>query len=183
MRGEWAYWEPQFTPDECDQIVALADRLNPHEALAGGRVNPEVRKTSQVKFLAHSGETEWLFSRLWRLAVRTNAEWFRVNVDTLPSLQIACYEVGDYYNDHIDAFFAKPDSHRKLSVVVQLSDPGSYEGGDLELITEQAQPDRDAIREQGAVIFFPSLIRHRVTAVTKGERRSLVAWFEGPHWS
>jgi PKHD-type hydroxylase len=35
-------------------------------------------------------------------------------------------------------------------------------------------------RRQGSVICFPSFLAHRVSPVTRGLRRSLVAWAYGP---
>jgi len=35
-------------------------------------------------------------------------------------------------------------------------------------------------KEKGTIICFPSYIIHRVSKVTKGQRRSLVLWIHGP---
>ena len=67
-------------------------------------------------------------------------------------------------------------SARKLSITVQLSDPADYEGGDLEFFPQPRQP---AVRDRGAMIIFPSFIAHRVTPISHGTRRSLVAWVSG----
>ena len=69
---------------------------------------------------------------------------------------------------------------RKLSVTVQLSDPSEYEGGGFEFL-ECPNPDESS-RKKGTVLVFPSYLKHRVLPVTKGTRKSLVAWFEGPRW-
>jgi len=37
-------------------------------------------------------------------------------------------------------------------------------------------------KDKGSVLIFPSYINHKVSPVTKGIRRSLVAWFSGPRW-
>ena len=37
-----------------------------------------------------------------------------------------------------------------------------------------------SFRDKGAVVVFPSWVRHRVTPVTRGTRYSAVAWFNGP---
>jgi PKHD-type hydroxylase len=68
-------------------------------------------------------------------------------------------------------------ARRKLSLVCQLSDPSEYEGGELQINTgEIFTPEK----QKGTVILFPSYLLHRVTPVTKGTRRSLVLWIEGP---
>jgi predicted 2-oxoglutarate/Fe(II)-dependent dioxygenase YbiX len=77
---------------------------------------------------------------------------------------------------------------RKISVTINLSDPLDYDGGDLWL-TKHPQDSRiseletftnPSFRDKGAVVVFPSWIRHRVTPVTRGTRYSAVAWFNGP---
>ncbi len=77
---------------------------------------------------------------------------------------------------------------RKVSVTVNLSDPNDYDGGDLWLtkmpqdssITELETFTNPAFRDKGAVVVFPSWVRHRVTPVTRGTRYSAVCWFNGP---
>ena len=44
------------------------------------------------------------------------------------------------------------------------------------MIDDEARPRM----KRGHAIFFASFIRHRVTPVTKGNRKSLVMWFGGP---
>jgi PKHD-type hydroxylase len=70
------------------------------------------------------------------------------------------------------------NSPRKLSMVLQLSDPSEYDGGDLEFYV-QSEPIK-AEKKKGIVYVFPSWVLHRVTPVTRGTRRSLVMWIAGP---
>ncbi|MEN8894547.1 MAG: 2OG-Fe(II) oxygenase [Yoonia sp.] len=67
---------------------------------------------------------------------------------------------------------------RKLTLVLQLSTPQSYEGGDL-----QVMPSANVLtanRDQGCVRIFPSFSLHQVTPVTNGIRHSLTVWTHGP---
>jgi PKHD-type hydroxylase len=126
------------------------------------------------------------------------------------SIQYTQYNEGEYYNWHVDSGFSSlyvintrttnsdpsqdeektysedflkinTESIRKLSFTVQLSDPDSYEGGDVQMID-----DNDNLytvpREKGTIIVFDSRTKHRVRKVTKGVRRSLVGWCVGPRW-
>jgi PKHD-type hydroxylase len=61
---------------------------------------------------------------------------------------------------------------------VQLSEASDYEGGDLEFFN--ARGEGAVRRPRGSVTFFPSYLAHRVSPVTRGLRRSLVAWACGP---
>ena len=65
-------------------------------------------------------------------------------------------------------------------MVIQLSDPKDYEGGIFEF--EDTLPKLENFQTRGSVLVFPSYLRHRVTKITKGERKSLVNWLEGPRW-
>ena len=67
---------------------------------------------------------------------------------------------------------------RKLAMTVQLSDPKDYDGGDFEI---WFGGDRQVLvpREKGDVIIFPAFCMHRITPITRGERRCLVFWTGG----
>jgi PKHD-type hydroxylase len=82
-----------------------------------------------------------------------------------------------HYGAHIDCGPLNVPP-RKLSVVLQLTDPSEYEGGDLEIITSD-EPVK-VPKKRGALILFPSFRLHRVTPVTKGLRKTIVGWIAGP---
>ena len=93
--------------------------------------------------------------------------------------QFTEYTKGGFYDWHMDCEvncqYEPPV--RKISMTVLLSDPKEFKGGELEFMTEGNKPPD---LHQGQAIFFASYIRHRVAKVTKGIRRSLVMWFNGP---
>ena len=70
---------------------------------------------------------------------------------------------------------------RKISVTINISPPGSYDGGNLKF---DYGPHTDGnryhevteARDQGSIIVFPSFIDHTVTPITRGKRYSLVLW-------
>ena len=85
------------------------------------------------------------------------------------------YGNGGHYDWHAD--LGPGLSNRKLSVVLQLSDPSEYEGGDLEI-----NPGGNIMtvpKEMGLICFFPSFLLHRVTPLTSGNRITLVTWLCG----
>jgi len=70
-------------------------------------------------------------------------------------------------------------SSRKWSGSLLLNTYGKdYEGGELEF------PDKidTSNYTRGTFIVFPSMLQHRVAPVTKGIRKSLVFFFQGPRW-
>jgi PKHD-type hydroxylase len=121
--------------------------------------------------------------------------WRTFKIHTLQPLQYTVYKApGGRYNWHCDTGpHHSGMEQRILSLVVQLFDPNTYEGGEFE-IAEHAEydlskamwgqaPNRDTVRSisapQGSVTVFPSFIQHRVLPVTKGTRKSLVGWCDG----
>ena len=76
---------------------------------------------------------------------------------------------------------------RKLSMTVNLTDPGEYSGGEFQIdrgphFGEERYYTVSEIRPRGSVIVFPSFVYHQVTPVEWGERKSLVMWTLGPKW-
>jgi PKHD-type hydroxylase len=145
----------------------------------GSRIDGSFRGAS-VAWLHPYPETWAIFDRLRSVAEQINRDHYSFDLAGLAEpLQYTVYaapSVGyDWHEDMVDA----PDRlQRKLSLTVQLSDPASYDGGDLEL--RRGAHVVTAPRAPGCVVAFPSWALHRVTPVTRGERRSLVAWVGGP---
>lgn len=70
-------------------------------------------------------------------------------------------------------------NRRKLATTVQLSHPDEYEGGDFQIWYGGEDGFITLPREKGDVLIFPTFYLHRVTPITKGERRALVYWTGG----
>jgi PKHD-type hydroxylase len=69
---------------------------------------------------------------------------------------------------------------RKISVVILLSDPEEYDGGEFEICLNGNLDSIESMKPKaGDVIFFASWMPHRVAPVTRGTRKSLVAWVMG----
>ena len=62
---------------------------------------------------------------------------------------------------------------RRISVSVELSEPGDYDGGVLEIAPAVGVP---RTLPRGGARLFRSRMIHRVTPVTRGVRDALVAW-------
>lgn len=197
MRGEWAYYEGLFSAQECDAIVAAARRFQPQTGTIGGEggdgsnVNREIRHGEVVFLQRTDPQFAQVFHTLDYCVDEANDQWFgvRYNRQGARQLQFSIYRGdadggGHFYNAHQDTSLLSGDmpTQRKLSVVVQLSDPGEYDGGDFQMHYVKTAPPADKIRTRGTVLIFPSLILHGVTAVTRGTRYSLVGWYVGPKW-
>jgi PKHD-type hydroxylase len=69
--------------------------------------------------------------------------------------------------------------NRKISMIIQLSKPGDYDGGELQF-AENARFMGCDEKEQGSLITFASNRCHRITPLVRGTRYSLVLWITGP---
>jgi len=87
------------------------------------------------------------------------------------------YEIGDEYGWHIDINYLPTQLDTKLTCLLNLSEE-SYEGGEFKL----TGVDEKIKFTSGTGIMFNSLIAHKVTPVTKGERITLTYWAHGPSW-
>jgi PKHD-type hydroxylase len=66
---------------------------------------------------------------------------------------------------------------RKLSFSLILSDSSEYKGGEFEFDTGTADK---AEQKRGRVLAFPSFVKHQVTPIKSGTRKSIVWWALGP---
>lgn len=190
MKGEWCYFKSYFDKSTCEEIIELAQLLPSQPAHLGTNgdetVNSDYRR-STIRFInATDGKFKSLFDTLWLCALEANRDFFDFHLTKLDYLQFAEYhsESNDEYKEHHDVFWLNgdPTYHRKLSAIIQLSDPNEYEGGDFELTDVQYPPQDGELRDQGSVIFFPSFFRHKANPVIRGTRYSIAAWFDGPKW-
>ena len=83
------------------------------------------------------------------------------------------YTAGKRYGVHMDN--ALMGSMRiDLSITLFLSDPDSYEGG--ELVVYFPTGERRVKLPAGSAVLYPATALHEVTEVTKGERLVVVTW-------
>lgn len=144
------------------------------------RLNTEIRK-SKIKWLTPEADTtEWIYERLMDMSLDANWQLWGFDLHHIrDSIQYTEYREneGGEYKWHQD-MGAHPLNYRKISIVVQLSDPSEYEGGELQIMKDSRDPIT-LPNKKGSVILFPSYMLHRVTPVTKGVRKSLVLWVGG----
>ena len=172
---------PIFTPKQC-QMIINAGRSEPKQnASVGGRegksgIDTETR-TSHISWIPFS-KTPEMYKDIEKVMKTTNGNHFGFDGMQITEMaQYTEYPEGGFYDWHIDSdtHFAHEPSVRKISMTLLLSPDNEFEGGDLEIMKE----GQAAKLKQGHAIFFASFIRHRVTPVIRGNRKSLVMWFGG----
>jgi hypothetical protein len=126
----------------------------------------------------------WLSGFIWFYVQKANSENFLYDIDGIENdvIQYCKYDVGDYYSWHTDySISSTSNSTRKISFIIQITNPLEYEGGEVQFIDEN---DRlyHACKDVGSVILFDSRTKHRVKKIRRGVRKSIVGWVVGPRW-
>jgi len=176
----FVWWENGFTEQELNWLQEQARKADKQAQVGGDPQGADLAKIrrSQVSWLNKNSDTAWVFEKLGHIASSLNSQYFRFDLTGFgEALQLTNYDQSEQgmYGWHQD-YGVGPS--RKLSLVLQLTDPSQYEGGNLQVITS-GQP-QTVRKQRGLVAAFPSYVLHQVTPVTSGNRQSLVAWVTGP---
>lgn len=174
------YFTNVFTEQEIEKIIEVGESQSKIKATTVGEDSSQQEsgyRVSDIAWLSNNPKTNWVFDRIADLAIKANSEMWNFDIwDFQDDLQYTTYYGnGGHYDWHAD--LGVGISNRKLSVVLQLSNPDEYEGGDLQMNTGGSIIN--VPREKGLICFFPSFVLHRVTPLSSGLRRSLVTWLCG----
>lgn len=172
-----------FTAEQLDRIVEIGMSSQSHEGqLSDGDTNNSIR-TCTLSWLLPTPETQWIFQSISDWLLDANESTYKFAIDQIEPFQFTNYKEdrAEFYAPHVDVVYGEhsASASRKLSLILQLTDPESYEGGDLLIYAGRKRPE-PVPRKRGAVVVFPSFMLHEVTPVRRGRRNSLVTWAHGP---
>ena len=184
-------WDEAFTEDELNDIENYCETFDKETAKVfdPSQDFDEIRKSKIAWFERHGHDSlHNLFDRLNLITEKVNEDFYNFDLNGYTSIQYTSYhgeEKGEY-GYHIDMHTGSKmeDDHlkysetRKLSIVLFMSDPKSYEGGKFTM--KLSDDEFEIEQKRGRIIFFPSFFLHKVHPVTKGVRKSIVTWVEGP---
>lgn len=155
--------------NECRLIINLCDEFKTSQIIYDntsdeketiGEINKSKRNSETAEIKDLEKIKEFLLPRLKEF-----------NIKDLPdNTRVLKYTKGSFFKPHTDrvGLFG----NRKLTLIIQLSDEQSYDGGVLIV-------DGNPISKQiGNLILFDSGVTHEVTELNNGERFALVAWIE-----
>lgn len=188
MKEHISIWSANLNSDFINAVHNYCQNLpvqNAAMGFDGNSSNNQYRKSDIRWVNTYDLNAKFITDTIWNYAIDANRNLFGFDVNYLRDIQYTTYtdHQEGKYDWHEDVFWVNPTAnHRKLSVVIQLSDPSDYEGGCFEIDPQFGVLDQEQIKKRGTVIIFPSFVRHRVTQITGGQRKSLVAWLEGPKW-
>jgi PKHD-type hydroxylase len=169
-----------FSADQCNSLISWAEasgglatvdvRAPPIEK------RPNVRRHRQLDISrATKNRVVTEFRReLSRWVAALNERLWRFHITRMCEFWVVRYERGDQLGQHID--LTEEYSDRKLVGLVQLSPPGTCEGG----VLSYGLAGLPASVAQGALLVFPAWVPHRVTPVTRGVRYAAVFSALGP---
>lgn len=177
-RDPYVWWEGAFDEKELDLLQNQA--LNANQQARTGAEQSQYIRRSLIHWLEFNESTRWVYKRLAHVISMINAKYFRFDLTGFGEpLQLTNYDHSDNgtYGWHQDV--VNQGVSRKLSLVLQLTDPSKYEGGNLQIMVENNNI-LDVRKQRGLIAVFPSYSLHQVTPINKGSRQSLVTWISGP---
>jgi PKHD-type hydroxylase len=194
----WVYWDGAFSAEELEEMCEYFSKNGVERGTTVGhydketnqftqKPNEEVR-VSNTKFYMYDPENEILlniFNKFNYIIDAINERCFNMDLNGYESVQYTEYDSTEKgkYDFHMDTIFGyeKPMDMletRKLSLVLLLND--EFEGGAFQFNKGLESKPEEIEMKKGRILLFPSFLIHRVTPVTKGIRKSLVTWIEGP---
>jgi len=174
--------QPIFSPKQCQMVIDKGMSLKKEPAAIGtsdpkGGVDIKKRITT-ISWIPFKDMPE-MYRDIESTMLKVNNNHFGFEGMRLTEpAQFTHYPTGGFYEWHMDNDVQGKHQPpvRKISMTLLLSDPSTFEGGELEIMSK----GKTAKLKQGQALFFASWLQHRVKPVTKGERKSLVMWFGGP---
>ena len=137
-------------------------------------------RESKVAWINPAPEISWLFAKLGQVISAANDDCFHLEIlGTEPLQYTTYYSPTGHYDSHKDA---RPHATivRKISFSIQLTDPETYVGGDVNIYNVNFKQPFTISKQKGSITFFLSNILHEITPITEGTRQSLVGWVSGP---
>jgi PKHD-type hydroxylase len=171
----------KWSRDECEKIISASEYLTeaPPYINDEATIDLSFRKVNRWR-IPNDQTHSWIYKKICETLLTANKDFWNLDVDLIETVELLHYsftpgdEFQGHYNKHSD--FGGNATTRKLSYSALLSDPDTYDGGDLILYL---RTDVTVPKEQGQVVLFPSLTFHEVTPITQGNRWSIVTWIRG----
>jgi PKHD-type hydroxylase len=170
-----------FSENECDHInkIGYSQKFE-YQKTVLSEIDLSVFNC-KINSILPSEETNYIYDRIRQTIIEINNKlWFFNLYEFAEPLKFIEYNetFRGFVNAHTDLGNQGIFKFRKLTVIIQLSDENSYEGGDL--ILQHYEKTCKMSRKRGTIIIFPAFLIHKVEPVTKGIRNSLVIFAYGP---
>jgi PKHD-type hydroxylase len=182
----WAYWDDCFSDEELQKTVDFCESFDKTTAaIIGSQDKEEIEKVrkSEITWITRNADSAWIFDKINFMLYSINERYYNFSLNGYYSLQYTTYNAEDEgrYDWHMDMCMETNLEYgetRKLSLTLLLND--DFEGGEFEVNMGKEENAKTLPSKKGRALLFPSFMIHRVRPVTKGVRKSLVAWCVGP---
>lgn len=166
-----------LTAAEIAQILAVFAAVGPVSGRTTARgVAAEAKHNLQ---LPQDNPQVQAVTKLVLDALKRNPEFFAATFPrrAFPPL-FSRYEPGMTYGEHVDNSIMNIPKPMRTDVAVTLflSDPASYDGGELIVLTTGGETSVKL--PAGSLVAYPPTYVHRVAPVTRGTRYAAVSWIE-----
>jgi len=173
----WCWGQP-LTPEGCEKAINIGKSFLPKYALQDVSGQVDLPYRNKTYSLPINDDTRWIFEICTKVVLDMNEKFFEFDLWYINELQFIAYEdVGDFHSKHLDMQYECSGIH-KLSFMIQLSDPETYEGCEIQL-----HYDKEVVvckKDQGTMSLYPSYSLNETTPITKGKRYALMGWVVGP---
>jgi PKHD-type hydroxylase len=165
-----------LNPDEASAMVAQLQSRTPTDGALTAGAARAVKRNREVL----DADLRQQLSSAISQALQRNPSFLGAAVPkAIYPFIFNCYHPGMAYGGHLDeAIMGRGAGQLRadLSLTLFLSDPASYDGGELVVDSDSA---RVPIKlPQGDAVLYPSSAIHEVAAVTRGTRWAAVTWIQ-----
>lgn len=140
----------------------------------------------------YNRELLWLDQSLEKLVVDTNLQkWKFSPLCRLDPYEFVTFNQGGFIGEHNDGIRSSKDRKstdggqnigRLLTQVIHMSEKGrDYSGGQLEIQNAFGFWLKVPLKAKGDVVYFPSILPHRVTTIETGRRITLTTFLSGQY--
>jgi len=167
---------------DAPQVANIMRSLDEGEFVDGNRTTANARGTLKNNLELAPDKRREQLGKMVLQAVQANtqiADWAYPSRFSFP--MFSRYEEGMYYDFHTDAAIinlGRPTAVRTdISCTIFLSDPDSYDGGELIIEAHGGSTSRVKLAA-GHAALYPTSDLHRVETVTRGARVASVFWIQ-----
>jgi PKHD-type hydroxylase len=163
------------------EVREILDGLETGEFVDGkASAGKKARQVKENLQLRHGTQESDKLSEIVIKGIERSSELAKITLaHRVAPVLFSRYEPGMEYGFHMDSPIrtSKAGPFRTdISMTLFLSDPGSYEGGELVIETELGE--QPVKLDAGDAVIYPSISLHRVNRIDSGTRLAAVTWIQ-----
>jgi PKHD-type hydroxylase len=163
------------------EVKAIVDALEKSEFVDGrSSAGRKARQVKKNQHLVQGSQRSRDLAVVVLKAIDGNADISKIALpNRVAPILFNRYEPGMEYGFHMDMAIQQSKAgpfRTDISMTLFLSDPRSYQGGELEVDTDLGE--QEIKLAAGDALLYPSTSLHRVKPVLSGTRLAAVTWFQ-----